>query len=50
MALADYKPFWRIDAIPQTDAVRFILADKDDAVENAMHGEAAARQRARAAE
>jgi dienelactone hydrolase len=30
----EYKPFWRIDAIPQTAAVRFIIAENDEFLDN----------------
>jgi dienelactone hydrolase len=44
LALLDYKPFWRLDAIPQTAAVRFIVAETDDEIDNMIHGRAAARE------
>jgi dienelactone hydrolase len=34
LALAEYKPFWRIDSIPQTAAVRFIVAGADREIDN----------------
>jgi dienelactone hydrolase len=42
LAVADYKPFWRLEAIPQTAAMRFIVAEADDKVDNAIHARAAA--------
>ena len=30
LALAEYKPFWRIDAVPKTAALRFIVGGRDD--------------------
>jgi dienelactone hydrolase len=30
LALAEYKPFWRIDGIPKTAALRFIVGGRDD--------------------
>jgi dienelactone hydrolase len=44
LALRDYKPFWRLDAIPQTAAVRFIIAETDDQIDNIVHARAAARE------
>lgn len=44
LALMDYKPFWRLDAIPQTAAVRFIVAETDDEIDNMIHARAAARE------
>lgn len=44
LALADYKPFWRLDAIPATAAVRFIVAEADDFLDNAVNASAAARE------
>lgn len=42
LMLAEYKPFWRIDAIPQTSAIRFIVAGADESVANATNAHAAA--------
>ena len=42
LALADYKPFWRLDAVPTTTAVRFIVAESDDFLDNAVNARAAA--------
>jgi dienelactone hydrolase len=39
----EYKPYWRLDAIPQTSAVRFIIAENDMAVDNTTNARAAAR-------
>ena len=44
LALAEYKPFWRLDAIPATAAVRFIVAETDDFLDNAVNARAAARE------
>ncbi len=44
IALAEYKPFWRLDAIPQTAAIRFIVAEADDVVDNAANARAAAQE------
>ena len=41
LALSEYKPFWRLDAIPQTSAIRFIIAEKDERIDNAAHAGAA---------
>jgi dienelactone hydrolase len=43
LALKEYKPFWRIDAIPNTDAVRFITAGKDGEIDNAANAVAASK-------
>lgn len=43
LALREYKPFWRLDAVPQTAAVRFIIAETDDEIDNMVHARAAAR-------
>lgn len=42
IALAEYKPYWRLDAIPQTAALRFIVAETDDVLDNAVNARAAA--------
>lgn len=42
LAVADYKPFWRLEAIPQTSAVRFVVAEADDVIDNVVHARAAA--------
>ncbi|HEX5006507.1 MAG TPA: alpha/beta fold hydrolase [Hyphomonadaceae bacterium] len=44
LALREYKPFWRLDAVPQTAAVRFIVAETDDEIDNVVHARAAARE------
>ncbi|HEY7799479.1 MAG TPA: acyl-CoA thioester hydrolase/BAAT C-terminal domain-containing protein, partial [Hyphomonadaceae bacterium] len=44
LALREYKPFWRLDAVPQTAAVRFIIAETDDEIDNMVHARAAARE------
>ena len=44
LALREYKPFWRLDAVPQTAAVRFIIAETDDEIDNMIHARAAARE------
>lgn len=41
IAVAEYMPFWRIDAIPTTDAVLFVTAANDEVVRNADHADAA---------
>ena len=43
IALGEYMPFWRIDAVPQTDAVRFIVAGADEAAVNGNNAVAAAK-------
>jgi dienelactone hydrolase len=44
LALSEYKPHWRLDAIPQTAAIRFIVAGADDQIDNFTHAHAAARE------
>jgi dienelactone hydrolase len=44
LALAEYKPFWRLDAIPATTAIRFIIAETDDFLDNAVNARAAASE------
>ena len=44
LALAEYKPFWRLDAVPQTAAIRFIIAETDDEIDNIVHARSAARE------
>jgi len=44
LALREYKPFWRLDAVPQTAAVRFIIAETDDEIDNIVHARSAARE------
>jgi dienelactone hydrolase len=44
LALREYKPFWRLDAVPQTAAVRFIIAETDDEIDNIVHARTAARE------
>lgn len=44
LALGEYNPFWRLDAIPQTTAIRFIIAETDDKLDNMIHARAAARE------
>jgi dienelactone hydrolase len=41
LALAEYKPFWRLASIPASTAIRFILAENDEVVENAVNARAA---------
>jgi dienelactone hydrolase len=42
LALQEYKPFWRLEAVPQAAAVRFIVAEADDEIDNVVHARAAA--------
>lgn len=42
LALGEYKPFWRLDAVPPTAAIRFIIAEADEALDNNIHARAAA--------
>ncbi len=44
LALREYKPFWRLDAVPQSSAVRFIVAEADNEIDNSNHAQAAARE------
>ena len=43
LALAEYHPFWYADAIPQTTAVLFVVAEKDAKVNNDAHAVAASK-------
>jgi hypothetical protein len=43
LALADYHPFWFVDAVPPTTAVLFVLAEKDARVNNDAHAVAASK-------
>jgi hypothetical protein len=43
LALAEYHPFWYADAVPQTTAVLFVVADKDLKVNNATNAVAASK-------
>ena len=43
IALGEYMPFWRIDAIPQTDAIRFIVAGADEKAPGGENAFAAAK-------
>ena len=43
LALADYHPFWFVDAVPQTTAILFVLAEKDTRVNNDAHAVAASK-------
>ena len=43
LALAEYHPYWYADAVPQTAAVLFVVAEKDLKVNNAAHAVAASK-------
>ncbi len=43
LALAEYKPFWRLSAIPADHPIDFIAAGTDDKVDNAANAVAAYR-------
>jgi hypothetical protein len=43
LALADYHPFWYADAVPATTAVLFVIAEKDQKVNNETNAVAAAK-------
>ena len=43
LALAEYHPFWYADAIPQTTAVLFVVAERDQKVNNQTHAVAASK-------
>lgn len=43
VALADYKPFWRLKAIPETASVGFFIAGNDREVDNALNALPAAK-------
>jgi dienelactone hydrolase len=40
----EYKPYWRLDAIPQTAAVRFIIAENDEFLDNFTNAHPAAKE------
>ena len=40
----EYKPYWRLDAIPQTSAVRFIIAENDEVEDNSANAGPAAKE------
>lgn len=42
LAVAEYRPFWRIEGIPAATAVQFIVAGADERVNNRENAEAAA--------
>ena len=42
LAVDDYKPFWRLEAVPATASVRFIVAEADNVIDNVIHARAAA--------
>ena len=43
LALAEYRPFWYVDQIPQTTAVLSVVAEKDTKVNNDAHAVSAAK-------
>jgi uncharacterized protein len=43
LALADYHPFWFVDAVPSTTAILFVLAEKEARVNNDAHAVAASK-------
>jgi dienelactone hydrolase len=43
LAAADYHPFWNVDAVPQTIAILFVLAEKDLKVNNDANAVAASK-------
>ena len=43
LALAEYHPFWSVDAVPQTTAMLFVVAEKDQKVNNDAHAVAASK-------
>lgn len=40
----EYKPYWRLDAVPQTAAVRFIVAENDEFLDNFTNARPAAKE------
>jgi dienelactone hydrolase len=40
----EYKPYWRLDAVPQTAAVRFIIAESDEFLDNFTNARPAAKE------
>jgi dienelactone hydrolase len=43
LALAEYRPFWYLQQIPQTTSVLFVVAEKDAKVNNENHAVAASK-------
>jgi dienelactone hydrolase len=43
LAATEYHPFWYVDAIPQTTAILFVLAERDRKVNNDAHAVAASK-------
>lgn len=43
LAIADYHPFWHLDAVPQTTAILFVVAEKDLKVNNDTNAVAASK-------
>lgn len=43
LAVAEYHPFWYVDAVPQTTAVLFVVAEKDLKVNNETNAIAASK-------
>jgi hypothetical protein len=43
LALADYHPFWFVDAVPATTAILFVLAENDARVNNDANAVAASK-------
>jgi dienelactone hydrolase len=40
----EYKPYWRLDAIPQTASVRFIIAENDEFLDNFTNARPASKE------
>jgi dienelactone hydrolase len=43
LALAEYRPYWYVDQIPQSTAVLFVIAEQDEKVNNENNAMAAAK-------
>lgn len=43
LALAEYKPFWHVDAVPETTAILFVIAERDTRMINEGHAIAASK-------
>jgi hypothetical protein len=43
LALAEYHPFWKIEQIPQTTAVLFVIAEGESRLKNENHAIAASK-------
>lgn len=44
LALAEYHPFWYVEQVPQSTAVLFVVAEKDDKIDNEKNAVAASKK------